>query len=434
MSTPASTAVHPDVRKNPRDARRASLGSYLGATLEFYDFVIYSTASAIVFPAVFFSGIDPALGIVLSYVTLAAGYVARPVGAVVFGHFGDRLGRRQMLVVTMIIMGAASIGIGLIPGSAAIGGFAAVLLVTLRVVQGFAVGGEWAGASLMSIEHAQTARRGFAGAVVQSGGPSGAVLATLTFSLVSLMPQETLLSWGWRIPFLASAVLVIVAILVRLGVKESPEFTATEATEGTPRVPLFSTFSQNGISVLLVVLTALSPFFLQSLTATFGLQYAIGNGNEQAPALWMLTISNALTIFATLFFAALSDRFGRVRLMVIGFVVSGALVWVAFGLLAQPNLAAVLLAFIILQPIGNAMITGPLAAYMADLFPVRNRFTGVGVSYQLAATIAAGFAPLVATGLIGAAGGATYLLTSLVSVLALIGIVAVLASRRIRVE
>ncbi|RKT33540.1 sugar phosphate permease [Microbacterium sp. AG1240] len=434
MSTPASAAVHPDVRKNPRDARRASLGSYLGATLEFYDFVIYSTASAIVFPAVFFSGIDPALGIVLSYVTLAAGYVARPVGAVVFGHFGDRLGRRQMLVVTMIIMGAASIGIGLIPGSAAIGGFAAVLLVTLRVVQGFAVGGEWAGASLMSIEHAQTARRGFAGAVVQSGGPSGAVLATLTFSLVSLMPQEMLLSWGWRIPFLASAVLVIVAILVRLGVKESPEFAATEATEGTPRVPLFSTFSQNGISVLLVVLTALSPFFLQSLTATFGLQYAIGNGNEQAPALWMLTISNALTIFATLFFAALSDRFGRVRLMVIGFVVSGVLVWVAFGLLAQPNLAAVLLAFIILQPIGNAMITGPLAAYMADLFPVRNRFTGVGVSYQLAATIAAGFAPLVATGLIGAAGGATYLLTSLVSVLALIGIVAVLASRRIRVE
>ncbi|MCC4247769.1 MULTISPECIES: MFS transporter [Microbacterium] len=433
MSTAPAT-VHPDVAKNPRDARRAALGSYLGATLEFYDFVIYSTASAIVFPAVFFSGIDPALGVVLSYVTLAAGYIARPVGAVVFGHFGDRLGRRQMLVVTMIIMGIASIGIGVIPGSAAIGGLAAVLLVTLRVVQGFAVGGEWAGASLMSIEHAQAKKRGFAGAVVQSGGPSGAVLATLTFALVSLMPQDVLLAWGWRIPFLASAVLVIVAILVRLGVKESPEFAAAERSAETARVPLVSTFSQNGLSVLLVVLTALSPFFLQSVTSTFGLQYAIGHGNAQGPALWMLTVSNALTIFATLFFAVLSDRFGRVRMMVVGFVVTGVLVWVAFALLSQPNLGAVLVAFIILQPIGNAMITGPLAAYMADLFPVRNRFTGVGVSYQLAATIAAGFAPLVATGLVGAANGGTYLLTALVSVLAIVGIGAVLASRRIRVQ
>ncbi|MFJ4159746.1 MFS transporter [Microbacterium testaceum] len=430
----ASATVHPDVVKNPRDARRAALGSYLGATLEFYDFVIYSTASAIVFPAVFFSGIDPALGVVLSYVTLAAGYVARPIGAIVFGHFGDRLGRRQMLVVTMIIMGVASIGIGLIPGSTTIGGFAAVLLVTLRVVQGFAVGGEWAGASLMSIEHAQAKKRGLAGAVVQSGGPSGAVLATLIFALVSVMPQDALIAWGWRIPFLASAVLVIVAILVRLGVKESPEFAAAERSEGTARVPLLSTFAQNGVSVLLVVLTALSPFFLQSVTATFGLQYAIGHGNEQAPALWMLTISNALTIFATLFFAVLSDRFGRVRMMVVGFIVTGVLVWAAFALLSQANLGAVLLAFIILQPIGNAMITGPLAAYMADLFPVRNRFTGVGVSYQLAATIAAGFAPLVATGLVGAAGGGTYLLTGLVSLLAVIGIGAVLASRRIRVQ
>ncbi|MCM3503174.1 MFS transporter [Microbacterium sp. P26] len=433
MST-APAAVHPDVEKNPRDARRAALGSYLGATLEFYDFVIYSTASAIVFPAVFFSGIDPALGVVLSYVTLAAGYVARPIGAIVFGHFGDRLGRRQMLVVTMIIMGIASIGIGLVPGSAVIGGFAAVLLVTLRVVQGFAVGGEWAGASLMSIEHAQAKKRGFAGAIVQSGGPSGAVLATLTFALVSLMPQDVLLAWGWRIPFLASAILVIVAILVRLGVKESPEFAAADRSNETTRVPLISTFSQNGMSVLLVVLTALSPFFLQSVTSTFGLQFAIGHGNEQGPALWMLTVSNALTIFATLFFAVLSDRFGRVRMMIVGFVVTGLLVWVAFALLSQPNLGAVLVAFIILQPIGNAMITGPLAAYMADLFPVRNRFTGVGVSYQLAATIAAGFAPLIATGLVSAAGGGTYLLTGLVSLLAVIGIGAVLASRRIRVQ
>lgn len=434
MSTSSTRAASPEasVQKNPREARRASIGSYLGATLEFYDFVIYSTASAIVLPAVFFAGIEPGLGAVLSYVILAAGYVARPIGAIVFGHFGDRLGRRRMLVLTMIIMGIASVAIGLIPSSQAIGGAAAVILVVFRVIQGIAVGGEWAGASLMSIEHAEQKRRGIAGAIVQSGGPSGAVLATLVFALVSLMPQDQLMAWGWRIPFLASAVLVIVAIVVRLGVKESPEFVATERAEQVARVPLLSTFAENWRSVVLVVLTALSPFFLQSLTSTFGLQFAISHGNEQAPTLWMLSVSNALTIVATLFFAWLSDRFGRVRMMVIGFIVTGTLVWAAFALLSQPNLGAVLLAFIILQPIGNAMITGPLAAYMADLFPVRNRFTGVGISYQLAATIAAGFAPLVATGLVGAASGGTYLLTSLVSVLGIVGIVAVLLSRRVR--
>lgn len=421
-------------RQTTSDARRASFGSYLGATLEFYDFALYATASAIIFPAVFFAGVDPGVGMVLSYLTLAAGYVARPLGAIVFGHFGDRIGRKQMLVITMVIMGTASVGIGLIPSSAQIGSWGAVILVTLRVVQGIAVGGEWSGASLMSIEHASPKKRGFAGAIVQSGGPSGAVLASGALALVSLMPAEALLSWGWRIPFLASAIVVIVGIIVRLGVRESPEFAVAKEKSETVRVPLFSTLRENWVSVILVVLAALGPFFLQSLTATFALQFAVGNGTPQPVALSMLTISNVLTIFTTLFFAWLSDRVGRVRIMVTGFIVGGVLVWVALALLAVPTAGAVLVAFILLTPIGNAMVTGPLAAYMADMFPVRNRFTGVGLSYQLAATLAAGFAPLVASGLVGAANGQTYLLTSLVSVLAVAGIVAVLLSRRVRVD
>jgi MFS family permease len=438
METPNDVVAHIDrtaqERQSSRDARRASFGSYLGATLEFYDFALYATASAIIFPAVFFAGVDPGVGVVLSYLTLAAGYVARPLGAIVFGHYGDRLGRKQMLVITMIIMGVASVGIGLVPGSAQIGSWGAVILVTLRLVQGIAVGGEWAGASLMSIEHAGAKRRGMAGAIVQSGGPSGSVLATLTLSLVSLMPQEQLLSWGWRIPFLASAIVVIVGIIVRLGVKESPEFAVAQEKSETVKIPLVSTFKENWLSVVLVILAALSPFFLQSLTATFALQFAVVNGTPQPVALWMLTISNVITIFSTLFFAWLSDRIGRVKVMIAGFVVGGILVWVAIALLQVPNAFVVLIAFILLTPIGNSMVTGPLAAYMADMFPVRNRFTGVGISYQLAATLAAGFAPLIATGLVGAAGGATYLLTSLVSVLAVVGIIAVLASRRVRVD
>ena len=372
-----------------REARRAAFGSYLGATLEFYDFTLYATASALVFPAVFFTGVSPALGAVLSYVTLAIGYVARPAGAILFGHFGDRIGRKRMLVITIVVMGVASIGIGLIPPAASIGAAAPILLVVLRLVQGVAVGGEWAGASLMSIEHAQEKRRGLAGAVVQSGGPSGAVLATLVFALISLMPPEQLLSWGWRIPFLASILVVILAVLIRLTVTESPEFERAKEHLDIARIPIISAFAENWRSILLVILTALSPFFLQSLTATFGLGFAVAHGNSQADTLWMLTISNFLTIFATLAFAALSDRVGRTKVMIVGFILGAVLVWIAFALLTLPSLAAVLVAFVLLTPIGNAMVTGPLAAYMADLFPVHNRFTGVGISYQVAATLAA---------------------------------------------
>ncbi|MEQ6896015.1 MFS transporter [Microbacterium sp. KR10-403] len=238
----------------------------------------------------------------------------------------------------------------------------------------------------------------------------------------------------WRIPFLASAIIVIVALVIRVGVKESPEFVKTSDAHDTVRIPIVTTFVQNWSSVLVIVLTALSPFFLQSLTATFALQFAVGNGTPQSVALWMLTISNFLTIFATLFFAWLSDRFGRSRVMIVGFVLGAILVWAAFALLAVPSAWAVLGAFIILQPIGNAAIGGPLAAYMAALFPVRTRFTGVGISYQLAATLAAGFAPLVAASLVGAANGQTYLLSGLVSLLGVVGIVAVLVSRRIKAD
>jgi MFS family permease len=315
--------------------------------------------------------------------------------------------------------------------------WAALLLVILRLLQGFAVGGEWAGASLMSIEHAKEHRKGLAGAVVQTGGPSGGLLATGVFSLVTLMAHDQVVAWGWRIPFLLSAVVVIMAIIIRLGVSESPEFVATSeipvVTQET-RAPIVRTLAENWLSIVVVILTALAPFFVQSLATTFALGYAVGHGNPQASTLSMLTIANALTIATTLCAAALSDRYGRVKVMVTGFVVEGIFVWAAFALLGVNNLGAVLLGFVILQPIGNGLITGPLAAYMASLFPVQNRFTGVGVSYQVAATISAGFAPLVATGLIGAAHGGTYLLTSLVSLLAAIGVATAFGSRKVKVH
>jgi len=413
-------------------ARRATLGSYLGATLEYYDFILYGTAASLIFPTVFFSQVEPATGVVLSFLTLAVGYVMRPLGAILFGHFGDRLGRKQMLIVTMLLMGAASVGIGAVPSGESIGQAAAVILVALRALQGIAVGGEWAGASLMAMEHARPRRRGLAGSIVASGGPSGAVLATLVFSLVSLLPQEALIGWGWRLPFLASGVIVVVALVVRAGVAESPEFVAARRQRGAVRIPIVATLAGSRRSVLVVVLCALAPFFAQSVTATFGLRYAVAHGNDQASVLLMLTVSNFLTIFATIGSAALSDRFGRVRTMVAGYVLGAVLVWPALILLGVANIGAVLLAVLILQPLVNATVAGPLAAFMAELFPVRTRFTGVGVSYQLASSLA-GFAPLVATALVAAGGGTTTLLALLMTALALTGIVAAASSARIRV-
>lgn len=211
------------------EMRRILASSLLGSTIEYYDFVLYSTAAAVVFSKVFFAGIDPAMGTLASFATLAAGYLARPVGGAIFGHFGDRIGRKKMLVLSMMLMGIATTAIGLVPSSTAIGAAAPVLLVVLRVIQGIAVGGEWGGATLIALEHAPGGKRGFAASFSNMGAPAGAALATLGLSLATLLPSKDFIEWGWRLPFLASIVLVAVGLVVRLKVQESPLFQTLEA-------------------------------------------------------------------------------------------------------------------------------------------------------------------------------------------------------------
>jgi MFS family permease len=414
-----------------RQGRRATIGSYLGTTVEYYDFLLYGTASALVFPAVFFADIPPAAGVVLSYLTLAAGYVARPVGGILFGHFGDKYGRKQMLVVTMLIMGVASMAIGLVPGSAQIGVAAPVILVSLRVIQGIAVGGELAGASLMAMEHGTVARRGFIGSIVASGGPSGAVLATLMFGLVSLLPGDQLLAWGWRIPFLLSAVLVVIGLVLRVGVTESPEFLASEAgAHKRTRVPIVDTLASNWRSVVVCIVAALAPFFVQSLMATFALTYAVQSGTPQSLVLWIVTLANFVNIFTLMFYARLSDTFGRRRIMLIGYLLTAVSIWGVFALLSSSVGWLVLVAYLISNPISQAFMYGPLSAFMAEMFPTRNRYTGMSLSFQLATTIASGFAPLVAAALLTAAGS-TVPITALVSALCVAGALSLVLGRRI---
>src|SRR6476620_1224581 len=237
-----ATAHGNDKRK---EVRLVIFSGYLGSTIEFYDFLLYGSASALVFPTVFFGGLDEFTQVIFSFGTFAAGYLARPLGGVIFGPFGDRIGRKKMLVLTMFIMGIASFLIGLVPGSATIGGWAAVILVLLRVAQGIAVGGEWGGAALMALEHAESRRRGFAASFVNAGAPSGALLGPLMLGLFALLPQEEFFAWGWRIPFLLSAVLLAIGIWVRTRVTESPVFLeamaqAKQAEQVKQPLPLWS--------------------------------------------------------------------------------------------------------------------------------------------------------------------------------------------------
>ncbi|WP_345750873.1 MFS transporter [Microbacterium rhizophilus] len=435
MTEPASTApAADDTRTAKRQATKAAIGSYVGTTVEFYDFALYLTASTLIFPTVFFSGVDGAAGIVLSYLTLAAGYLARPAGAILFGHFGDKLGRKRMLIITLFVMGLASMGIGLIPDAATIGGAAPIILIVFRIIQGIAVGGEWAGASLMAMEHSSARRRGLAASVVASGGPSGSLLATLVLSLVSLLPGEQLYSWGWRLAFLISAVLIVIGLVLRSTVSESPQFLAAREARGVElerRVPLFETLRSNWRSVLFVMLAAVTPFFVQPLIASFAVGYAVGAGNPQAEVLWMLTLANLVNVLTVLGWAALSDRIGRRRSLMIGYAIMAVAIWAVFALLGTSSILLVLLAFILANPLAHASIQAPLAAYMNEMFPIRNRYTGVSISYQVTTTIASGFAPLVATGFVAAGDGSTALLTLLVTVLSAVGFIAVLGSRRL---
>lgn len=283
VSTPGQVSSPAPV--TTRDRRRAIVSSFLGSTVEYYDFLLYAAAAGLVFPKLFFAGVDPTTGIFLSYLTLFTGYVARPIGGLLFGHFGDKVGRKNMLFITLMMMGIVSICIGLMPTADSIGVAAPIALVVLRMIQGLAVGGEWAGATLMAMEHSKEGSRGLGASIAVAGGPSGAVLATLVLALFSSLPDEQFLSWGWRVPFLFSVALVVVGLYLRLRVTESPDFAAARA-EGDVHtgVPLVAMIRQYPKEVLLGAVAAAGPLFLQSLLAVVMVPYVVESGAGAAKA------------------------------------------------------------------------------------------------------------------------------------------------------
>ncbi len=409
MTETSQSAPPQNTREADKNRRRAQVSSFIGTTVEFYDFLLYGTASALVFPTLFFPGSNELIGVLASFGTLAVGYFARPLGGAIFGHFGDRLGRKTMLMITLFMMGAVSFAMGLLPTYQNIGVWAPVLLITLRLIQGVAVGGEWAGAALLSMEHAKPKSKGFAGSIVASGGPMGAVMATLVFTPFSLLPEDSFMSWGWRVPFLLSVILIIVGYFMRKNVTESPEFKAAQErakTNPPKQIPIVSVFFNNFPQVFSGILGGLAPLFMQSILATFFLTYAVNvGGYNRASALWLVTIANAIHIFTIPAFAILSDRVGRKKVMVSGAILGVILIYPMFWLIGLHNDWALLLAFIIGNPLVQGMMYGPLAAWIGEKFDADVRYTGVAVTYQLSTTIGAGLAPLAATALLAAGGG-----------------------------
>ncbi len=390
--------------------RRALWSSYLGSSIEYYDFLLYGIAATLVFPRIFFAaGAQSAM--LASFATLAVGYVARPVGAIFFGHFGDRIGRKKMLMATLYLMGISSFLMGALPTYAQVGILAPVALSLLRLVQGFAVGGEWAGATLLSMEHAGEKSRGFAASIVGSGAPTGAVMATLVLIPFAAMKESAFLDWGWRVPFFLSAVLVAVAVYLRRSIEETPEFVAMrEARAAMPEarteIPLFVVFRSYPRELINGVLGTLACLAMTTLTATFMINYAVSvSGFDRSVALGALTAVNVLHIFAIPTFAMLSDRVGRKPVMLTGAIAGIVLIFPIFWLIASGSIPALVLALAMCNPVVHALMGGPISAWLGEKFAADIRYSGMAVTFQIGSTISAGFAPLIATWLLMLGGG-----------------------------
>lgn len=394
---------------NNKHMRRILASSFIGSAIEFYDFILYAMAASIVFNQVFFANLEPAVGLFASFATLAVGYVARPLGALIFGHFGDRVGRKTVLIVAMTMMGAGTVLIGLLPTTAQIGMAAPILLVTLRIVQGVAVGGEWGGAMLVALEHAPAKRRGFAASFANMGGPAGAVLATLTVSAFTTLPREEFLAWGWRVPFLLSVVLIVVGLVIRLKVAETPLFLQLEKKAEKKKIPLHEVVIRYPKNLVLGVLAGMSSYTVQGVMTVWAVAYIIDAGVDATSVLNIKAIGATLTIVAIWFASRLSDKYGRRPVMLTGIIAGAVLAYPILLLLQTDTLWGFAIGLFLANGVIQGVIFGPFGAFVAELFPTRIRYTGASLTYQSASTLGAGFTPMIASGLVILAGGSLWL-------------------------
>ena len=378
--------------------RRVVMASLIGTTIEWYDFFLYGSAAALVFNKLFFPEFDPLTGTLLAFATYALGFVARPVGGVVFGHFGDRIGRKRLLMLSLILMGVATIFIGLLPTYAQVGIWAPIGLIALRLVQGFAVGGELGGAVLMAAEHGDAARRGFWASWPQAGVPAGNLLAAAVLAIMAaLQTEEDFLDWGWRVPFILSALLVVVGWYIRNRVAESPMFEAEfDAAEAPARVPAIEVLRERPKALVLGAGLRVGENISYYILTVFSLTFLVDVSKEsRSLALNALLIGAAVQFFAIPLFAALSDRIGRRPVYAFGAFGLAAWCFVMFGLLGSGDNASIISALVVGLVLHGAMY-GPQAAFITELFPTRIRYSGVSLAYQLTSIVAGSLAPIIA--------------------------------------
>lgn len=412
----------PDVNGNggssyhasPKELRRIQFSSFLGTAIEYYDFILYATAAGIVFNRVFFIGLDQHVALILSFATLAAGYAARPLGGLIFGHLGDRLGRKTILVVTVLIMGIASTLMGLLPTAHQIGVFAPILLVGLRIIQGIAVGGEWGGAMLLAFESAPRKKRGFAASFAYMGAPAGTIIGTLALSGFSLLPEEQFLSWGWRIPFIFSAVLMLLGIFIRMKVSESQVFKEMAKKPAPKKVPVAELVINHPTKLLRAIGSGLSGQMAQGLMGAWAIAYAVQQAVlHQSEVLNMKAIGGVFTITFVVIAARLSDRLGRRKVLIWGNLMGIILAFPVMWLLEMGSAMAFMLAIILGLSLVQGFTSGPYGAYAGELFPTHIRYSGASIGYQLAALLGAGFTPMMATALVAAGGGSLHMVAIL---------------------
>jgi len=398
MTHPPIGTTAPPPRKTGDNPAKVAFASFIGTTVEWYDYFLFGTAAVLVLNTQFFPSLNPLAGQLASLATFGVAFVARPLGGLIFGHFGDRLSRKSMLVLSLLMMGSSTFLIGALPSYETIGIAAPILLVVLRIIQGFAVGGEWGGAILMAVEHAPKHKRAFYGSWPQAGVPAGSVLSSLVFFIVQLMPDEQFFAWGWRIPFLLSAVLVGIGLFIRMKLEESPEFAEVKDTGSEAEVPVFEVVRTSKKSLLIGIFCLVGSNTLFYLATVYLLSWAPANTNlSRGDVLLAIAVGAAADVIAIPAVATFADRHGRRTMMVVGNIVTALAAYPIFLAMSTGTVWGAMLAMMLAFPIAHSIVYATSSGFVAHLFPPKVRYTGSSVAYQVGGLISSAPAPVIST-------------------------------------